>query len=50
MVTEEKLKSGVPEPLNSGRVEMYYHSVADCFGAGSNRSIPPLNLHETKAA
>ena len=39
VMTEKKLKGGIPEPFDFGSVQVYYHAVADRLGAGSNRSI-----------
>lgn len=50
VMTEKKLKSGIPEPFDFGRVEMYRHAVFDRLGAGSDRGIPAFDFYETEAA
>jgi hypothetical protein len=50
VMTEKKLKSGIPEPFDFGRVEMYRYAVFDRLGAGSNRSTSAFDFHKAEAA
>ena len=50
VMSKEKLKCGIPEPLDFGRVEMYRHAVFDRLGAGSNRSTSAFDFHKAEAA
>jgi hypothetical protein len=50
VMTEKKLKGGVPEPFDFWCVQVYYHTIADRLGAGSNRSISAFDFHKAEAA
>ena len=50
VMTEKKLKSGIPEPFDFGHVEMYRHAVFDRLGAGSDRSTSAFDFHKAEAA
>ena len=50
VMAEKKLKGGIPEPFDFGGVQVYYHTIADRLGAGSNRSISAFDFYEAEAA
>ena len=49
VMTEKKLKGGVPEPFDFWCVQVYYHTIADRLGAGSNGGASTFNFHKAKA-
>jgi len=50
MMTEKKLKGGIPEPFDLRGVQVYYHSIADRLGTGCDRGISAFDFHKAETA